>query len=413
MAFYKKFPSGLRLVGTKIEGLKSVTLGVLVRTGSANESESENGISHFIEHTVFKGTPTRSAFDISDGIDRIGAQINAFTSKETTCYYTKSTAEHLNESAEILSDLFFNATFLKSELEKEKGVIIEEINMSEDTPEDLCLDLLAESYFGKQGYGRTILGPAKNIRRFTAKDAKNYMDKYYTADNVVVSIAGDVTEEQAVALCEKYFANNFKKRKSAPQVKGVIGEMSNLYKSKKIEQTHLAICMKGFSVKDKLSDAAMIASTVLGGGMSSRLFQKIREELGLCYTVYSYPSQYKDLGIMEVYAGVNTALKDKAAEAIAKEIERFKKDGITEKEFLRGKEQIKSSFIMGKESTASQMLLYGKYMLFLNELLDYDERLKELSAVTIDDVHRAISKSFDIETAATATVGPGRKPIIL
>ena len=166
MVYYKTYDNGLRLVLNKMEGMLSVSIGVLVKTGSCNESKEENGISHFIEHVMFKGTEKRSAFEISDYIDRIGAQINAFTSKEITCYYTKSTKEHAEESLEVLSDIFFNSVFDKKELEKEKGVVVEEINMSEDTPDEVCLDLLAQSYYGETGLGQTILGPEKNIKRF-------------------------------------------------------------------------------------------------------------------------------------------------------------------------------------------------------------------------------------------------------
>ena len=408
MRFYKKFDNGLRLIVNKIDGLLSVSSGILVKTGSINESKEENGISHYIEHVMFKGTKTRSAFDISDHIDRIGAQINAFTSKELTCYYTKSTKEHLKNSLEVLSDIFFDSVFDKIELEKEKGVVIEEINMSEDTPEDICLDLLAKSYYGEKGLGQTILGPAKNIKRFTRDSVKAYMDKYYTADNVVISIAGNVDIESTVEYIEQLFADKFKKNKSKKQVKSTIIRPEQLYKSKRIEQSHIGFAMNGFTASDSLSDAFSIANTVLGGGMSSRLFQKIREELGLCYSVYSYPSQYKDNGILEIYAGVNTDARDLATKAIVDEVKKFKKDGISEQEFLRGKEQIKSAFIFGQESTASQMLLYGKYLIFLDKEFDFNERIRKIENVTIDDVHEAISKSFDIESASTATVGPKR-----
>ena len=411
MKFFKQFDNGLRLIINKMQGFVSVSAGVLVKTGSSNETVEENGISHFIEHVMFKGTKKRTAFEISDHIDRIGSSINAFTSKELTCYYTKSTSEHLNESLEILSDIFFNSVFDKEELEKEKGVIIEEINMSEDTPEELCLDLLAKSYYGTSGLGQTILGPAKNIRRFTREDVKKYMDKYYTADNVVISLSGDVDIEKAVAFVEEYFADKFSKKKSASQKKMKQAPLKNLYRTKKIEQTHIGFAMQGFSVTDERADAFAIANTVLGGGMSSRLFQKIREELGLAYSVYSYGSQYKDSGVLEIYAGVNTNARDLAVEAIINEVKRFKKEGITEQEFLRGKEQIKSAFILGRESTASQMLLYGKYLIYLNKQFNVEERLKKLEKLTLSNVLDVIDCSFDIENSATATVGSKRSPI--
>ena len=411
MIKFKQFDNGLRLIINKMDNLMSVSAGILVRTGSVNESESENGISHFIEHVLFKGTTNRTAFEISDHIDRIGAQINAFTSKELTCYYTKSTSEHLGASLDVLSDIFFNSVFDKKELEKEKGVVIEEINMCDDTPEDLCLDLLAECYYGKEGLGRTILGPAKNIRKFSVSDINAYMDKYYTADNVVISIAGNVDIDKTIDMVEKYFALNFKRFKSQDQVKTTLTLKDNRHKYKKIEQAHIGIAFNACSLVDDDIDAFGVANIVLGGGMSSRLFQKVREEMGLAYSVYSYPSAYKDNGVIEIYAGVNAELRDLAVSAIIEEVTKFKKNGITESEFLRGREQLKSSLIMGQESTASQMLLYGKTLIHKNQVFDFDKRLKDINALTLKDVLRTIDRSFDIENAAFATVGASRKPL--
>ena len=413
MTVYKQFNNGLRLIVNRMEGLMSASIGVLVKTGSCNESASENGISHFIEHVMFKGTEKRTAFEISDHIDRIGAQINAFTSKEMTCYYTKSTGEHVEDSLEILSDIFFSSKFDKEELEKEKGVIIEEINMSEDTPEDICLDLLSKAYYGDNGLGQTILGPTKNIKRFSQNDVKKYMQKFYTADNVVISLAGDVDPQKSIKLVEDYFANKFNYFKSDKQVDTAISQPQQLYKSKKIEQSHIGFAMNGYTADHKLADAFSIANIILGGGMSSRLFQKIREELGLCYSIYSYASQYKDNGLLEIYAGVNTAYRDLAVNAIAEEVKKLKKNGITEQEFYRGKEQIKSAFIYSRESTASQMLLYGKYLMFLGQEYDYQKRIKEIENVSIKDVNQAIEGSFEIDKSATATVGTKRTPIIV
>ena len=411
MAYYKKYDNGLRLIIEKMDGLFSVSAGVMIYTGSANETANENGISHFIEHVMFKGTSKRTAFQISDYIDRLGAQINAFTSKEITCYYTKSTFEHSGECLEVLSDIFFNSTFLEEELEKEKGVIIEEINMSEDSPEDLLFDLLSESYFGNSGLGQTILGPAKNIKRFSKKDVLAYMDKYYTADNIVISIAGNVDIEKTEKLVEELFVKNFSKTKSKAQVLTEPKTSQNLYKHKSLEQSHIGLCMPAFSVDDKRTDSLSIANIVLGGGMSSRLFQKIREELGLAYSVYSYASTYKNQGILEIYAGVSPDKRNLAFDKIIQEINTLKQNSITEQEFLRAKEQIKSSMIMGRESTASQMILYGKYLLFLNQKFDFEERLQTINNITIQDVEQAISSAFDLSKVSTATIGPVKSPI--
>ena len=411
MNHIKVFDNGLKLVVVEMKGLLSVACGVLVKTGSANESADENGISHFIEHTMFKGTNRRSAFDISDFVDSIGGQINAYTSKQMTCYYTHTTKEHLEDSMDVLSDIFFNSVFERSELNKEKGVIIEEINMSEDSPEDLCLDVLAESFYGKYGLGQTILGSAKNVRSFNRDAVLRYMDKYYTADNVVIAVAGNVDALRVEYLTEKYFAAHFTRLRSVPQrdFTGVLP--MHLKKIKKIEQSHIGLCMPSVSLKDDRRDSVSIANIVLGGGMSSRLFQKVREDLGLCYSVYSYLSCYRTTGVLEVYAGVNTESRDVAFSAIVDEINKFKKDGITDKEFARGKEQLKSSLVLGQESVSGQMQLYGRIALFNDELFDFDARLNKINAITRDDVMEAISEFFDLSKASTATVGPKRSAL--
>lgn len=407
----KQYENGLKLVVNTAEGFSSVSVGVIVNTGSRNETESENGLSHFIEHTVFKGTKKRSAFDISDEIDGIGAQINAFTSKELTCYYTKSTADHAGECMEILSDIFFDATFDKKELEKEKNVIIEEINMNEDSPEDVLLDLLSESYFGKIGLGRTILGPAKNVKRFTREDAFSYMDKYYTADNVVVSVSGGISFEKAEKLVKEYFAERFTRLKRAEADEFAGGVRSDLVRTKKTEQTHIGFSLPAFSMFDLRSDALSVVSNVFGGGMSSRLFQRLRERSGLCYSVYSYPSQYRDCGVLEIYSGVKTESRDLAVSAIIEEIETFAKNGMTEREFLRGKEQVKSAFVFGKESTVSLMLLYGKYYLLFDKIFDFEDKIKRIEAITLDDANALIKELFDLKNVSTAVLGPSKRKL--
>ena len=413
MSFLKEYSNGLKLIVTPIEGLLSVNCGILVKTGSINENEQENGISHFIEHCMFKGTKTRNAFEISDGIDRIGAQINAFTSKELTCYYTKSTSEHFEESFGILSDIFCNSIFEEQEIEREKGVVLEEINMSEDTPEDICLDLLAKSYYGKTGLGQPILGSNYNVKRFTRQDILDYMSKYYTADNIVVSISGNVYIKKVQDVVEKYFVDNILTKKSANQIVGKREDVKNLYKYKKIEQTHIAFAMPGISLNDNNTDAFAIANTIFGGGMSSRLFQIIREKLGLAYSVCSYISQYKNSGILEIYAGVNTEKRLSASEHIIAELDNFRKNGITEKEFLRGKEQIKSSFIMGQENGSSQMILYGKYLLFLDKVFSFSDRIKNIENITFEDVNQIVHNYFNSKDMSTAIVGPIKKPLVI
>ena len=214
MVFYKKYENGLKVVVNKMNGVMSVSVGIMVGAGSYLENHKNNGISHFIEHTTFKGTEKLSSFEVSESFEEIGSQVNAFTSKETTCYYVKSTEMALERSFEILSDMFLNSVYKKEELEKEKGVVIEEINMCNDTPEEVCLDCLSEAYFGDEGLGRAILGPIKNIKSFTKNDIDEFRRDYYNADNIVISFAGNIDENKAITLVEKYFAPYISSEKS-------------------------------------------------------------------------------------------------------------------------------------------------------------------------------------------------------
>ena len=356
MVRYKKLNNGIRLVVKEMPGLMSVTMGIIVHTGASVESDKEDGISHFIEHMMFKGTKKRSAFRISDEMDAIGAQMNAFTSKDITCYYAKSTTGHAAEAFDILSDLFLNSVFPEEEMVREKGVIVEEINMNDDTPDDLCLDLLSEAYYGERGYGRNILGSRENVNGFTRKDIKDYMSKRYTPENIVISMAGNIDPDYAEGLVEKYF-DCVKPSVCEDRPVEIELKAGSLFKKKDIEQIHLAFAFPSVKRYDELFDATQIMNSVLGGSMSSRLFQKVREELGLAYTVYSYLSSYAETGSLVVYAGVNADNYLKSVQAVFDCINDIKKKNISKEEFMRGKEQMTSSSVFAQESTSSQMLL--------------------------------------------------------
>ena len=413
MTYYKKFDSGLRLIVKKIEGLWSVSTGIIVGTGSTFETDGENGISHFIEHMMFKGTDKRTAFEISDAMDRIGAQVNAFTSKEITCYYSKSTSDHAGEAFEILSDFFLNSVFPEDEMEREKGVVLEEISMTEDTPDDLCFDVLAQASYGNRGYGRSILGPAKNVSSFTRENLLEYIQKRYAPENIVISFAGNIDEKYAEELVETYIESKIPKRKREDRKPEICYPAQSLFKKKDIEQVHFALAFPSFRRDDTMLDAGNLMNYVLGGGMSSRLFQKVREQLGLAYSVYSYISAYTECGSLIVYAGVNPQSAEKAFAAVRGEISRLCKDGITEEELVRGREQLRSSLILGQESTASQMLVYGKHLLFTDEIFDFDARVSAIDALSRDDVARAVDVSFREEKMAAGAVGKLDKPFLL
>lgn len=412
MLHYKKFDNGIRLIVKRMPGLLSVSMGIIVHTGSALESDREDGISHFIEHMMFKGTKKRTAYEISDEMDRIGAQTNAFTSKDITCYYAKSTTGHAAEAFEILSDLFLNSTFPEEEMVREKGVIVEEINMNDDTPDDLCLDTLSQAFYGERGYGRNILGSRHNVNSFTKDDVREYMSRRYTPDNIVIAMAGNIEHKLAEELAEKYFA-----RLPAVKTEAFNAEVklagNSLFRKKDIEQMHLGLAFPSVKRYDGLFDATQIMNCVLGGSMSSRLFQKVREELGLAYTVYSYVSPFAEVGSLIVYAGVNTESSLKCLQAIMDCIADIKKKNITKEEFLRGKEQLISSSIFAQESTSSQMLLYGRELVYSGKIYDFEERVKKVEAMTIDEVFEAVEHNFDEKYLATAVVGNTDKPLKL
>ncbi len=404
MVTTKTLSNGVRVIVKRMEGLLSVTMGVLVGTGAAYETDEEDGISHFIEHMQFKGTDKHTAFELSDAFDALGAQVNAFTGKDMTCFYAKSTSDHAEEAFALLAELFLGSTFPEEEMKREKGVVAEEINMDEDSPEDLCLDLLARAAYGNRGYGRNILGPVSNVLGFTREQLFAYKKERYCPQNIVISFAGNIDLSLASELAEKHFGGmepcGFVRR-DPPAVR----ETGNLFRKKPIEQAHFAFAFPAIARDDPAFAATQVMNVILGGGMSSRLFKKVREELGLAYSVYSYSSHYEKTGLFTVYAAVNPQKAEEAAAAVLSVIREFKEKGVTEEEFLRGREQLKSGNIFSQENTSSQMLLYGKQLLYKNEVYDFEKRMEEISALRLCDVHDAIAQNFDFEKACVASVG--------
>ncbi len=408
----KKYDNGLHLVVKRMEGLMSVTMGILVGTGAAVETDKEDGISHFIEHMQFKGTKKRNAFEISDAFDRLGAQVNAFTGKDLTCYYSKCTTDHTAACFELLSDLFLHSTFPEEEMDREKGVVCEEISMNEDTPEDLCLDLLANAYYGKENYGRNILGTAKNVRSFTVEDIQAYKRARYCPKNIVISFAGGVDMATAQALVESYFTDleegNFEVRTPT-----LVTARKSLVKKKPIEQMHLGLAYAAPPRGDEREDLVAAINGILGGSMSARLFQEVREKRGLAYSVYSYVSAFPECGTLNIYAGVNPKSADEAYEAILNVVRTLKEKGISEEEFLRSREQMKSGMFFSNESSNSQMLLYGRYMLYFNELFDFERKLESINSMTHKAAQEVLTTLFDDADKAVSLVGNTDKAFAL
>jgi Predicted Zn-dependent peptidases len=380
--------NGLRVVGEKLPHLRSCSVGVWIRVGSMMEAPCENGLSHFIEHMVFKGTERRSARDIAEEMDAVGGQLNAFTSKDCTCFYAKVIDEDLALAVDILSDLTLNAVMDETELDKERGVILEEIAMTEDTPEDLVHELLSLSQFGNQSLAMPILGPNEQIEKYSRSDLKAFQNHHYRPENVVVSLAGNYDLAQVKALINKAFgAWQGTGTPNLPEkMHTLFGQ--KLFREKDTEQMHLCLGYPGVAMGSDLGYTLAVLNNVLGGGMSSRLFQRIREELGMAYTIYTYPGSYFSCGTFNVYAGTSPKNAKTVLEQTHAEIEKLLREGINEKEFRQAKAQLRGSYMLGLESASGRMQSIGRGVLLLNEAKYPDDVIAKIDAVSIDDVSR-------------------------
>lgn len=400
--------NGVRIVLEQIPTVRSVSIGVWIGTGSRNETEQNNGISHFLEHMFFKGTKTRTAKEIAEAFDSIGGQVNAFTSKEYTCYYAKVLDEHASFALEMLADMFFHSTFVDEELQKERNVVLEEIKMYEDTPDDIVHDLLSKACYANHPLGYPILGTEETLRTFTGDSLRGYMADYYTPDRVVISVAGNV-DESFIQQVESYFGFFTAKRK-ASESPAPLFQPQKLARQKDTEQAHLCIGFNGLPVGHPDIYTLIILNNILGGSMSSRLFQEVREQRGLAYSVFSYHSSYQDSGLLAIYAGTGNNQLDLLFETIQETIDKLKEDGITEKELKNSKEQMKGSLMLGLESTNSRMSRNGKNELLLGRHRTLDEIIEEINSVTVEKVNELACRIF-AEDCALALISPsGRLP---
>ena len=401
-----KFKNGLKVCVVEMP-IRSVMVGFWVGTGSKFESADINGISHFTEHVMFKGTERLSPYDIANEFESYGAMINAFTSKEATCYYFKCVDIYLENCFKLLSEIFFKSTFPAVELDRERKVIVEEINMVEDAPDDICGDLVSNAVFGDTGLGQTILGPKENVMRFTSDDVREYMQQRYTADNTVIVMVGNVNEAVADQLVRSYALDSFCAQK-AKSVEVSTKFYSGQYKTKfkDFEQTNIILSYPSYSIRDEVKQAEqMILSCALGGGMSSRLFQSVRERLGLAYSVYSSPSAYDGTGAFNIYLNNSPENTIKALDAVKAELDKFLSDGLTDDEFNRTKIQIISSFVFSGENVQSLMISNGKYLLRGDQPFDIDKRISDIENVTKEDVLAFARAILTPEKLSAAYVG--------
>ena len=402
--------NGLRIIGERIPHFRSVSVGFWVGSGSQYETPDEAGLSHFLEHMVFKGTEKRTTRQIAEEMDKVGGQLNAFTSKECTCFYAKVVDEHLPLAMDVLSDLVTAPIFDPAELEKEKGVVIEEINMSADDPEDSVHELLMLANYGDQPVARPILGTEEKIAAYSSEDLRAYWKKMYRPQNTVLALAGNYDWNAVVALAEKlldkWSPDAFESRACTTNPVPV----TLLTKEKDIEQIHICLGFPALPIGDERSYELSLFNSVFGGAMSSRLFQKIREERGAAYTVYSYPNAYTDSGMLSVYAGTNPDAAEEVYGLLIGEAKKLASEGMTRDEFMMAREQLKAGYILGLESTSARMQSLGRRLLLLGNTRTETEVIDRVNAIDFDSTNALMHEILSAPHSA-ALVGKNAESI--
>lgn len=392
--------NGLRIVSEHIPHVRSVAVGIWVQAGSRYELPEENGLTHFIEHMLFKGTEKRTAKQIAEEFDRIGGNINAFTSKENTCYYAKVLDHHATYAMEILADMFFNSLFDPIEIEKERQVILEEINMVEDTPDDIVHEYLWREMFENDPLGAPILGTAETLNSFTRESILSYMEKHYTPENVVISVAGNIPEG-FLAYTESLFEEFTQKKANKAVVTIPTLKPIHIENFRETEQVHLCLAYPGLAVKADNIYSLVVLNNILGGSMSSRLFQEIREDKGLAYSIYSYHSSYEDTGVLIIYGGTSSNQLNELKSSINKTIQTIVNNGFTDTEIVNAKEQLKGNLLLGLESTNSRMSRNGKNELVYGKHRSLDEVSESIDKVTLESVMDLAKEIFSHKPAVS------------
>lgn len=396
--------NGIKVIMSKLDVYRSVSIGFWIKTGSINETKLDNGISHFIEHMLFKGTKTRTAKDIAEIFDSVGGDLNAFTSKECTCFHARVMDIHLEIAIEVISDMIINPALRTIDIKKEKNVVIDEINMAEDTPDDVSYDLIYKVMFGEGSLSRPILGNSKTVKSFNADIIKEYISKYYTTDNIVISIAGSLDKENVLKLLEKNIGKIKSKKKFEVNNTNIcMFNKSFIYKD--IEQIHLEIAYEGLSYSDDDMFSLAALNNILGASVSSRLFQSIREDNGLTYSINSYITQHKSVGLFSIYACMNNDNFLLVTKLIRIELDKLRNRTITDFEVLKVKEQLKGNYILDLEGSESYMGLLGKGKLFGKIIRTQEEIEHKIDEITLDSIEQLISKILNTNNFSIAVVG--------
>jgi len=380
-----KLSNGINIVTENIPYVKSFSLGFWFNTGSRNENISNNGISHFIEHMLFKGTEKRSAKKIADDIESLGGYLNAFTSKEHTCFYGRGLSQHLTKTFEVLADMIQNSVFRQRDIEKEAQVIMDELYDIEDSPEELIFDKFESIIYSGSKYQFPIIGTEKNILNFTSDSITSYMSGNYVFNNFYIIASGAVDHNKIVHLVEKYLIKDFGKKRNG-KINLPDNPAADQFFEKETQQTHVIIGKKTFGYKDNRRKAISLLSHILGEGSSSRLFQALRERNGITYQVNSFFNSFYEVSTFGAYFSTNDKTAQKAVDIVYQEIEKLRNRGVTAKELDKAKEYIKGSILMGLESTTNRMLRMAQSIIYFDRVKLVDESISEINAVSMDEI---------------------------
>ena len=395
--------NGLRVVTDTVDTVESVAVGVWVDVGTRHENMAHNGVAHMVEHMMFNGTPTRTSQDIVQRIEGVGGQMNAFTSREMTAYYVHLLKEDTELALDILSDILQRSTFPDHELEKERGVILQEIGMCNDTPDDLVFDLYQETAYPGQALGAPILGTAEIIQNMSKETLFDYVKGFYTPKRLVVSAAGNISHTDMVKYVEQYFGDLPVERDY--QFANARYEGGEIRSEKELEQSHIVLGFRGVDHAHEHRHAALLLSTIFGGGMSSRLFQEVREKHGLAYSVYASHTAYQDDGQFEIYAGTGPDKLSQLVPVVCDEIQKIVQEDVSAEELARAKSQLRSGILMSRESMLSRTNRQAKYMINFNKEFDVQRLLDNINAVQLSDI-RAVSQQIFGGKPTLAALGP-------
>jgi len=403
--------SGLRIVTEEVPSVRSAAVGIWVNVGSRDEAPATAGASHFLEHLLFKGTTSRTALEISSSIESVGGEMNAFTSKEYTCFYARVIDTDLPMAIDVVSDLITSSIVTALDVDAERKVVLEEIAMRDDDPSDLVHDLFSDTFYGDTAIGRPILGTIDSIKGMSRNTVFNYYKKKYLPQDLVVAVAGNIKHKRVVAMVEQALSrDNFLDVLAAPVIRPNIPVKNTKQKSvgllyKRSEQAHMFYGMEGVARADERRFAMGVLSAALGGGMSSRLFQEIREKRGLAYSVYAYAQQFAGSGLLGFYAGCNPARAIEVVEIIRSVLADVADNGMTYEEIERAKGAVRGSLVLSQEDTGSRMSRIGKNEIVYGQVMDFDDILKAISRVSAEDI-REIASEFLVKTPTLALVGP-------